>query len=41
METLFEKDIEQSDQVKLEDWEKRPFFPRLGQWFAHLFVYWL
>jgi cardiolipin synthase len=41
METLFEKDIEQSEQIKLEDWEKRPFFPRLGEWFAHLFVYWL
>jgi cardiolipin synthase len=41
METLFEKDIERSDQIKLEDWEKRPFFPRIGQWFAHLFAYWL
>jgi cardiolipin synthase len=41
METLFERDIERSDQIKLEDWEKRSFFPRLGEWFAHLFVYWL
>jgi cardiolipin synthase len=41
MEALFEKDIGQSEQIKLEDWKNRPFFPRLGEWFAHLFVYWL
>ena len=41
MESLFEKYIGQSDQIKLEDWKKRPFFPRLGESFARLFVYWL
>lgn len=41
MEVLFEKDIGQSEQIKLEDWKKRPFLPRLGESFARLFVYWL
>jgi cardiolipin synthase A/B len=41
MEALFEKDIGQSEQIKLEDWKKRSVFHRLGEWFAHLFVYWL
>jgi cardiolipin synthase len=41
MESLFEKDIGQSDQIKLKDWKKRPFFSRLGESFARLFVYWL
>ncbi len=41
MEALFAKYIEQSDQIKLEDWKKRPFFSRISEGFAHLFVYWL
>jgi cardiolipin synthase len=41
MESLFEKDIGQSDQIKLKDWKKRPFLSRLGESFASLFVYWL
>jgi cardiolipin synthase len=41
MESLFEKDIAQSEQIKLKDWKKRPFLSRLGESFARLFVYWL
>ncbi len=41
MEALFEKDIEQSDRIKLDQWEKRSSSRRFKEWFAHSFTYWL
>ena len=37
METLFERDLEQSKEVVLDEWRRRPFLPRIREWFAHLF----
>ncbi len=41
MEKMFAKDLAESDQIKWEDWKKRPLFPRIGEWFAHIFSHWL
>ncbi|MBF0459382.1 MAG: cardiolipin synthase [Nitrospirae bacterium] len=37
MEKMFDGDIAESDQIKLEEWDERPLLPRLREWFAHLF----
>ena len=36
MQTMFEKDLEKSDQITLDEWKKRPFNNRLKEWPAHL-----
>jgi len=41
MEKMFVRDIEESDQVKLEEWKERPLFPRIREWLAHFFARWL
>ena len=41
MEKMFAKDLAESDQIKWEDWKKRPLFPRIGELFAHLFSRWM
>ncbi len=41
MEKLFDEDLEESDEILLEQWKKRPFSARFAEWFAHLFKYWL
>ncbi len=41
MEKMFAKDLAESDQIKWEDWKKRPLFPRIREWFAHLFSRWM
>jgi cardiolipin synthase len=41
MEKMFAKDIAESDQIKWEEWKKRPLFPRISEWLAHLFAHWL
>ncbi len=41
MNKMFARDIEESDQIKLEEWKKRPLFPRLREWLAHLLSHWL
>jgi cardiolipin synthase A/B len=41
MEKMFAKDLKESDRVKLEEWRKRPLFPRIREWLAHLFSRWL
>jgi cardiolipin synthase len=41
MEAMFEKDIENSCQIHLEQWEKRPFSDRAKEWLARLLQYWL
>jgi cardiolipin synthase len=41
MEHTFNRDLEESRQVSLAEWEKRPLYPRLREWFSHLFKHWL
>jgi cardiolipin synthase len=41
MEKMFAKDIAESDQIQWEEWKKRPLFPRMREWFAHLFSHWM
>jgi cardiolipin synthase len=41
MEKMFAGDLEKSDQIKWEDWKTRPLFPRITEWFAHLFSIWM
>ncbi len=41
METMFARDLEQSDPVRLEEWEKRPLYPRLREWLSHIISRWL
>ncbi len=41
METLFERDIAESNQIHLEQWKKRPFSERTKEWLARLLQYWL
>jgi cardiolipin synthase A/B len=41
MERMFAKDLAESDQIQWEEWKKRPLFPRIREWFAHLFSHWM
>lgn len=41
MEAMFEKDIEDSHQIRLEQWKKRNFSERAKEWLARLLQYWL
>jgi cardiolipin synthase len=41
MEKMFAKDLAESDQIKWEEWKKRPLLPRIREWFAHLFSRWM
>jgi cardiolipin synthase len=41
MEAMFEKDVENAHQIRLEVWEKRPFSQRAKEWLARLLQYWL
>jgi cardiolipin synthase len=41
MEAMFEKDIANSNQILLEQWEKRSLGDRMKEWFARLLEYWL
>ncbi len=41
MQAMFERDLEESDQVSLEKWEKRSLDNRLKEWSARLFKHWL
>ncbi|WP_306590475.1 cardiolipin synthase [Geothrix sp. 21YS21S-4] len=41
METAFLDDLQDSNEVTLEAWERRPWGPRVGEWFARLLAYWL
>jgi len=36
MQAMFEKDLEESDQISLEEWEKRSLENHLKEWSAHL-----
>lgn len=37
MEDMFSRDLEQSDIITKEKWDKRPISDRIREWFAHLF----
>jgi cardiolipin synthase len=41
MARMFEQDIENSHQIHLEQWKKRPFSERAKEWLARLLEYWL
>ena len=41
MQAMFERDLEESDQITLEEWEKRSFDNRLKEWPARLLKHWL
>ena len=41
MQAMFERDLEESDQITLDEWEKRPFDNRLKEWSAGLLKHWL
>lgn len=39
MERMFNWDLAESDQIKREEWEQRPLFPRIKELLAHLFAH--
>ncbi len=41
MEKMFARDIAESDEIRLDEWKKRPLLPRIKEWVAHLFARWL
>jgi cardiolipin synthase len=41
MEKMFARDIAESDQVRWEEWKKRPLSLKVKEWFSHLFARWL
>ncbi|PWB68353.1 MAG: cardiolipin synthase [Deltaproteobacteria bacterium] len=41
MEKMFAGDLEESDEIRLEEWENRPMLNRIREWFAHQFERWL
>ncbi|MFH1976073.1 MAG: cardiolipin synthase [Pseudomonadota bacterium] len=41
MEKMFVRDISNSRQIHLDEWEKRPLFQRIREWFASIFSKWM
>ncbi|MCX5812459.1 MAG: phospholipase D-like domain-containing protein, partial [Proteobacteria bacterium] len=41
MEKMFARDLAESDQIRWEDWERRPLLLKIREWFSHLFSHWL
>ena len=41
MERMFQADLEQSEEILLTRWKKRPFRDRLREWFTRLVQHWL
>ena len=41
MEKMFARDLAESQQIQWEEWKKRPLFPRIREWFAHVFSHWM
>jgi len=41
MEKMFAGDLAASHEIRLEEWEKRPWLNRIREWFAHQFERWL
>jgi cardiolipin synthase len=38
MEKMFAGDLAESDQIRWEEWKKRPLFLKVWEWFSHLFA---
>ena len=38
MEKMFAKDLAESDQIRLDEWKKRPVRIKFWEWFSHLFA---
>lgn len=41
MEEMFTEDLEASNSIQLEQWEKRSIGELLREWLARMFSYWL
>jgi len=41
MEGVFEADLRESTQIRLDEWKQRPFTDRVKEWLADLFGHWL
>lgn len=41
LQSMFDRDLEQSDEVTLQQWGRRPLGPRVKEIFARLWEYWL
>ena len=41
MESMFARDLAESDQIQWDKWKKRPLLQKIKEAFAHLFVQWL
>ena len=41
MEAMFAKDLEESDQIHLEQWKRRPVVDRMKEFFTRLIAHWL
>jgi cardiolipin synthase len=41
MEKMFVRDLENSRQIQWDEWKKRPFLPKIREWFVNLFIRWL
>jgi cardiolipin synthase len=41
MEKMFAADLAASHEIRLEEWEKRPWLNRIKEWFSHQFERWL
>jgi cardiolipin synthase len=37
METMFAEDLAESDEIRWEEWKKRPLLVKVREWFSHLF----
>jgi cardiolipin synthase len=37
MEKMFAKDLAESDEIRWEEWKKRPLHVKIREWFSHLF----
>ncbi len=41
MEEMFAGDLRESNEIRLAEWEKRPWSDRVKEWCAHLLAHWL
>ena len=41
MQGMFEKDLADSDQIRLEEWKSRGFTNYFKEWFSNLLKHWL
>ena len=41
MEKMFARDLAESDQVRWEEWKRRPLRIKIREWFSHLLAHWL